>query len=394
MEDLAKPTTDEFARQIESAVVHYGDTTLTFLNNWYRADQRGNPYQYVSAVAVEEKSVIDYNSGNPDGVLQEGEEPREPNVPLVAIYPEEGTALLGQPPLRARRRVGRRGRGGRPPSSSSTSCSSRENQEQILQLRLPAREPRRVASAAPSTTATASTPTSRRRCSRCPQPEVLTQLLDDWQDQRKPARVLLLVDVSGSMSRASPTPTPAPPSSTWPSRPPSPRSTSSTTTTRWASGCSPPTSARRTTPRASTSSWSRPAGSATSRENLKTEGPRPGAHQRHAAVPRHPGSPTSSQVDGYDPTRINAVVLLSDGVNDDGEPDDDRDQLDELLSDAVRPSRGRADPGRARVPDLLRRRRRPRPRCAASPRPARRRSTTRATPARINKVFVAVVSNF
>ena len=97
LEDLAKPTTDEFARQIESAVVHYGDTTLTFLNNWYRADQRGNPYGYVSAVAVEEKSVLDYNSGNPDGVLQEGEEPRPPRVPLVAIYPEEGTLYSDNP---------------------------------------------------------------------------------------------------------------------------------------------------------------------------------------------------------------------------------------------------------------------------------------------------------
>ena len=37
------------------------------------------------------------------------------------------------------------------------------------------------------------------------------------------------------------------------------------------------------------------------------------------------------QLDEFDPTRINAVVLLSDGVNDDGEPDDDRDQLESLL---------------------------------------------------------------
>src|SRR5690606_29929519 len=48
-EDLDAPAVDEFARGVESAVVHYGDTTLTFLENWYRADQRGNPYQYVSA---------------------------------------------------------------------------------------------------------------------------------------------------------------------------------------------------------------------------------------------------------------------------------------------------------------------------------------------------------
>ena len=44
-----------------------------------------------SAVAVEEKSVIDYNAGNPDGVLEPGEQPRKPKVPLVAIYPKEGT---------------------------------------------------------------------------------------------------------------------------------------------------------------------------------------------------------------------------------------------------------------------------------------------------------------
>src|SRR3546814_8750519 len=32
-----------------------------------------------------------------------------------------------------------------------------------------------------------------------PAPPVLAQLLDDWEDQRKPARVLLVMDVSGSM---------------------------------------------------------------------------------------------------------------------------------------------------------------------------------------------------
>ena len=57
LEDLARPEVEAFARGVESAVVHYGDTTLTFLNNLYRADRRGDPYGYASAVAVEEKSV-------------------------------------------------------------------------------------------------------------------------------------------------------------------------------------------------------------------------------------------------------------------------------------------------------------------------------------------------
>jgi Ca-activated chloride channel family protein len=35
--------------------------------------------------------------------------------------------------------------------------------------------------------------------------------------------------------------------------------------------------------------------------------------------------------DNYDPSLINAVVLLTDGVNDDGDQSDDADQLDELI---------------------------------------------------------------
>ena len=77
--------------------MHYGDTTLTFLNNLYKADQRGTALSYVSAVAIEEKSVVDYNQGNPDGILSPGEVPRAPRIPLVAIYPKEGTLFSDSP---------------------------------------------------------------------------------------------------------------------------------------------------------------------------------------------------------------------------------------------------------------------------------------------------------
>src|SRR6185295_5982066 len=97
LEDLARPEVEDFSRGVESAVVHYGDTTLTFLNNLYRADRRGDPFGYASAVAVEEKSLLDYNRGNPDGILDPGERPRPPRVPLVAIYPKEGTLYSDNP---------------------------------------------------------------------------------------------------------------------------------------------------------------------------------------------------------------------------------------------------------------------------------------------------------
>ena len=97
LEDLARPDVQAFSQSVESAVVHYGDTTLTFLNNMYKADARGTALTYASAVAVEEKSVIDYNTGNPDGILDPGEVPRPPRIPLVSIYPKEGTLFSDSP---------------------------------------------------------------------------------------------------------------------------------------------------------------------------------------------------------------------------------------------------------------------------------------------------------
>ena len=96
-EDLANPQVVQFGTDIESSVVHYGDITMTFLNNWFRADRRGTALNYASAVAVEEKSVIDYNRGDPDGVLEQGEQLRPPRIPLVAIYPTEGTIYSDNP---------------------------------------------------------------------------------------------------------------------------------------------------------------------------------------------------------------------------------------------------------------------------------------------------------
>ena len=128
------------------------------------------PLPYVSAVAVEEKSVIDYNPGNPDGVLQEGEEPREPNGAARGDLPGGGHALLRQPALRPRRRVGvrRRGRGRRavhrlPPAAARTRSRSLRFGFRPGNPAVADRQPDRRAP-------TASTRTSRRPCSRSPSP--------------------------------------------------------------------------------------------------------------------------------------------------------------------------------------------------------------------------------
>ena len=92
--DLTDPEVVEFVRGVEAATVHYGDTTLTFLDNMYRADQAGRGLTYVSAVAVEEVSIIAYNRGDPADTGTPGPTPR---VPLVAVYPSEGTLYSDNP---------------------------------------------------------------------------------------------------------------------------------------------------------------------------------------------------------------------------------------------------------------------------------------------------------
>ena len=197
LEDLARPDVVDFARGIESTVVHYGDITPTFLNNLYRNDARGASLTYVSAVAVEEVSVISYNKGNPDGVLDPGEEPRPPRVPLVAIYPEEGTLFSDNPfiILDAEWVTDRQREGA---ERFVDFIQQPANQEQVLEFGFRPGNTE-VPIDDPIVPANGVDPDEPTRTLEVPEPEVMVEALSRWDEQRKPARVLLLVDVSGSM---------------------------------------------------------------------------------------------------------------------------------------------------------------------------------------------------
>jgi Ca-activated chloride channel family protein len=98
-------------------------------------------------------------------------------------------------------------------------------------------------------------------------------------------------------------------------------------------------------------------------------------------------------LEGYDPALINAVIVLTDGQNDDGEPSDDARQFEALLADVTSNSNGEtAKPvriftvayGSGADPSELRR--------IAEASNATAYQAGDATT--INKVFAAVVSNF
>lgn len=336
VEDLAQPEVVATAEGVESAVVHYGDTTLTFLNNLYRADQRGAALTYASAVAVEEKSVLDYNAGNPDGVLDPGEEARPPRVPLVAVYPEEGTIFSDNPffVLDAEwvdddERAG---------AEAFTEYVQRpENQERVLEYGFRPGNPE-VAIGEPITTDNGVDPDQPQTLLEVPEPPVMVELLDRWDVQRKKARVLLVVDVSGSMG--------------------DPAGTEGGETKLDLAKRAAIAALDDFAPEDEVGllSFSTDLGPGGDQEVLELVEVGPVSEQRDeleqqidALVPTN-GTPLYSAtatayadaLDAYDESRINAVVVLSDGVNDDGDRGDDADQLAELVADLEEGSEGQA----------------------------------------------------
>jgi Ca-activated chloride channel family protein len=336
LEDLADPAVNSFATGVESAVVHYGDTTLTFLNNWYRADQRGNPYQYVSAVAVEEKSLIDYNSGNPDGILDQGEEPREPRVPLIAIYPEEGTVYSDNPLMvldaewvDAQQREAA--------AAFVEYVQTPENQERVLEYGF---RPgiADVPVAAPISEANGVNPATPQTLLDVPEPEVLARLLDDWATQRKSARVQIVIDVSGSMGdQGDP-------------------ETGATKLDLAKEAAITALEEFKEDDQVGLSIFSTELGDEGDEEVLElVPTSRVGDVREQLANRIQDLVPTNNTplyavtqrtyeeaLAAYDPTRINAVVLLSDGRNQDDDSADDRDQLAELIDTLQEGSEGQA----------------------------------------------------
>jgi Ca-activated chloride channel homolog len=95
--DIGRAETRRFVAGVEQAVVRYGDTTVSFMSDWQRADASGDALRYMSAVVTEENLVPSYNDGNPTAdPAQTGKHPK-PSVPLVAIYPKEGTFVADHP---------------------------------------------------------------------------------------------------------------------------------------------------------------------------------------------------------------------------------------------------------------------------------------------------------
>lgn len=179
--DVERPAVRAKVRGIERSIVHYGDTTLFFAD---QMAERGP--SYASAVALEEVTVLDFNLTK-----------APPGLRLAAIYPEEGTFFSDNPLLvldapwsdDAQRRAG---------EDLSAFLRERVTPQQAAKLYFRPGDPA-VPPVDPVSTANGVDPSQPTRILGLPEPRVLNAIQEAWRRDRKPARVQVVLDVSGSM---------------------------------------------------------------------------------------------------------------------------------------------------------------------------------------------------
>jgi serine/threonine protein kinase len=168
-----------FNSDLESADTRYRDNTLDALDDLFTGK-----FARLDAMVVEEKSVNDYNRGDPRG-LSPGATKSVPADPLVAFLPSEGTVVSDHPLyvltadwVTARQRCAA--------DRFIAFATSKAFQEQVGTWGF---RPSggAIAAAAPALTA--------------PDGATLAALQSEWQASRKPLRLELVVDLSGSMAR-------------------------------------------------------------------------------------------------------------------------------------------------------------------------------------------------
>ncbi len=196
--DLADPKIRKFAADAEQAVLHYGDTTLTYLSNLQRADDSGAGLGYVSAVAVEEKSVYDYNLGNPTGNPETLGDHKAPRVPLVGIHPREGTLMSDNPwvVLDAEWVTDEQKAAAR---DFGEFLRTADSQKVFADAGFRSYDGK-AGAALQDSTFVDSGPVDVVLSP--PSPQVLDGVRATWDELRKKAQVLLLMDVSGSMGES------------------------------------------------------------------------------------------------------------------------------------------------------------------------------------------------
>ncbi|MGL5809051.1 MAG: substrate-binding and VWA domain-containing protein [Nocardioides sp.] len=200
LDDISSAKTRRFVAGVEQSILRYGDSSLQFLTNWQQADRQGQSLTYLSALVTQENLITSYNEGNPTADPTKKEAEEKPTVPLVAVYPKEGTSYTDHPYAIL--------------SAPWVDDATRSLAGDFLKyLRSPDVQRRwqdngfrnyQRESGPGATEAIGILPDQPATVLQNPPPEIVSAILESWSELRKTANVLSLVDVSGSMAETLP----------------------------------------------------------------------------------------------------------------------------------------------------------------------------------------------
>ncbi|MEV7986834.1 extracellular solute-binding protein [Micromonospora sp. NPDC085948] len=193
--DLANPTVTQFVRRIEANVAHYSDDSVDLLRSLAEADLAGGADRPddMSAIVLQEELVNLYNTGALSPRQDGQERGRRPNVPLVAVHPKEGTFNLDHPFVVLPSADARQ--------SAAAADFQRfltEDDQQQSFTRLGFRDHQGRASV-DLLASVGAEPTAGLTYFEPPDPQVVAAMLDGWHTLRKKANILIALDTSGSM---------------------------------------------------------------------------------------------------------------------------------------------------------------------------------------------------
>jgi Ca-activated chloride channel family protein len=182
LDDIADPAVRAKIKTIESSIVHYGDTTLFFAEQLAKHGPA-----FASAVAMEETTLVDFNTRL-----------RKSGPRLVAIYPAEGTFFSDNPLITLQA----------PWVSADQAAAAAKLTDYLtspaVQGKVAALGFRPASPDAPvGGTLTARNGVDLAQPARLlslPDPKVLASIKALWQEDRKPADIVLVLDTSGSMN--------------------------------------------------------------------------------------------------------------------------------------------------------------------------------------------------
>jgi Ca-activated chloride channel family protein len=168
------------ARALESSVVSYGDEAWPFLDNWMRLDHtKRSPMSYVSAVVTDARSVAAYNAGSANGIPPDTANATSLHTQLVSIAPRDVGGMESDYPLL-------------PVHAAWVDPATRPGVDAFVGFARGADAQAKVVKAS----FRAGTSSDELAL---PAHGTVTGTLNAWQSIRKRARVLLLFDVSDSM---------------------------------------------------------------------------------------------------------------------------------------------------------------------------------------------------